>query len=60
MVIDYFEGQDFIVEGEYLILASGPIGLTQVLAITEFTNSVVPEAMAFRIFQEYARSSSHL
>ena len=47
-----FEGQDFVVNGEYLILASGPIGLTQVLAVTEFTNSIVPEAMAFRIFQD--------
>jgi hypothetical protein len=47
-----FEGQDYIVQGEYLILASGPIGLTQVLAVTEFTNSVVPEAIAFRIFQD--------
>ena len=47
-----FEGQDFIVQGEYLILGSGAIGLTQVLAVTEFTNSVVPEAMAFRIFQD--------
>lgn len=47
-----FEGQDFVVEGEYLILSSGPIGLTQILAVTQFTNSVVPEAMAFRIFQD--------
>ena len=47
-----YEGQDFTVQGEYLILASGPIGLTQVLAVTEFTNSVVPEAIAFRIFQD--------
>jgi hypothetical protein len=47
-----FEGQDYVVEGEYLILASGPIGLSKVLAVTEFTNSVVPEAMAFRIFQD--------
>jgi hypothetical protein len=47
-----FEGQDYVVEGEYLILASGPIGLAQILAVTEFTNSIVPEAMAFRIFQD--------
>ena len=47
-----FEGQDFVVDGEYLILASGPIGVTQVLAVTEFTDSIVPEAMAFRIFQD--------
>jgi hypothetical protein len=47
-----FEGQDFIVEGEYLILASGAIGVSQVVSITECTNSVVPEAIAFRIFQD--------
>jgi hypothetical protein len=47
-----FEGQDFTVNGEYLILAAGPIGITDILAVTEFTNSIVPEAMAFRIFQD--------
>lgn len=47
-----FEGEDFTVEGQYLVLASGAIGPTQVLAVTEFANSVVPEAMAFRIFQD--------
>ena len=47
-----FEGQDFIVTGEYLILASGAIGPTQILAVTEFTDSIAPEAMAFRIFQD--------
>jgi hypothetical protein len=47
-----FEGQDFTVQGQELILASGAIGLDQVLAVTQFTNSVVPEAAAFRIFQD--------
>ena len=46
------EGEDFVVDGEYLILSSGPIGQNQVLAVTEFTENVVPEAMAFRIFQD--------
>lgn len=47
-----FEGVDFTVEGQYLILSSGAISPTQVVVVTEFTNSVVPEAMAFRIFQD--------
>jgi hypothetical protein len=47
-----FEGQDFVVAGEYLELSSGAIGTLQILAVTEFTSSLVPEAMAFRIFQD--------
>jgi hypothetical protein len=47
-----FEGVDYIVEGEYLILASGPIGLTDIMVITQFTDSVTPEAMEFRVFQD--------
>ena len=47
-----FEGVDFVVEGQYLILATGAIGTTEVLAVTQFANSVVPEAIAFRIFQD--------
>ena len=43
---------DYTVEGEYLILGSGPINPNQIMVITEITNSVVPEAMAFRIFQD--------
>ena len=46
------EGVDYTVEGDYLILSSGVIGVSDVLVIEEFTNSVVPEAMAFRIFQD--------
>jgi len=57
-----FEGQDFTVAyqeddgtnpaGDYLILSSGTIGPAQILAVTEFTSSTVPDAMAFRIFQD--------
>lgn len=47
-----FEGTDFVVEGEYLILATGAIGSADIMVITEFTSSVVPESMAFRIFQD--------
>ncbi len=47
-----FEGQDFTVENNYLILSSGAIGLADIMVITEFTDSVVPEAVAFRVFQD--------
>jgi hypothetical protein len=47
-----FEGVDYTVSGDYLILASGVIGVSDVLVVEAFTNSVVPEAMAFRIFQD--------
>jgi hypothetical protein len=43
---------DYTVEGEYLILASGAISPNQIMVITEITNSIVPDAMAFRIFQD--------
>jgi hypothetical protein len=47
-----FEGADYTVENGFLILATGAIGPTQVLAATQFTNSVTPQEMAFRIFQD--------
>ena len=47
-----FEGVDYSVEGDQLILYSGTIGPAQVMVIEEYTNSIVPEAMAFRIFQD--------
>jgi hypothetical protein len=47
-----FEGSDYTIQGQYLILSSGAIDATQTLMVTEFTNSVVPEATAFRIFQD--------
>ena len=47
-----FEGQDFIVQDNELVLASGSIGLSDILAVTQSTNSVVPEATTFRIFQD--------
>jgi hypothetical protein len=46
------EGQDYTVSGDYLILASGAINTTQLMVITEFTESTVPEALEFRIFQD--------
>jgi hypothetical protein len=54
-----FEGADFTVEDDgstlesaTLILAQGAIQPAQILAVTMFTDSIVPEAMAFRIFQD--------
>jgi hypothetical protein len=42
----------FTVVGQEVILTSGILGSRDVVMITQFTNSVVPEAMAFRIFQD--------
>jgi hypothetical protein len=47
-----FDGKDFIVDGDILILASGPMANSDIVVVTEFTESVVPEAIAFRIFQD--------
>jgi hypothetical protein len=47
-----FEGSDYTISGQYLILSSGVISSSQQLVVTEFTNSIVPEAAAFRIFQD--------
>jgi hypothetical protein len=47
-----FEGQDYLVINNEVILASGAIGIGQVLAVTAFSDSIVPEAAEFRIFQD--------
>jgi hypothetical protein len=47
-----FPGVDFVISGEELILHSGVLSVTDVVMITMFAESVVPEAMAFRIFQD--------
>ena len=47
-----YPGVDYAVQGQYLILGSGIIGSAQVLVVTEFTQSIVPSAMAFRLFQD--------
>jgi hypothetical protein len=47
-----FSGVEFNIVGQELVLFSGPIQTTDVVMITMFTNSVVPKAMAFRIFQD--------
>ena len=47
-----FEGADYTVENGFVILSSGAIGPTQIMVVTQFTNSVTPEEMGFRIFQD--------
>ena len=47
-----FDGIDYDVQGQLLILASGIIAPGQVLVVTELSETVVPDEMAFRIFQD--------
>jgi hypothetical protein len=47
-----FEGSDYTIQGQFLILTQGAIDPNQTVIVTEFTNSVVPEAVEFRIFQD--------
>jgi hypothetical protein len=47
-----FEGLNYTIDDQYLILSSGVISGTDKLVVTEFTDSFVPEAIAFRIFQD--------
>jgi len=51
-----FPGLDYTIISEndttYLELLSGPIAVTDVVVATLFTNQIVPNAMAFRIFQD--------
>jgi hypothetical protein len=47
-----FDGIDYTVQGQFLILSRGVIDTSETLVVTEFTESIVPEAAAFRIFQD--------
>ena len=47
-----FNSVDYTISGEQLILNSGIIGATDVVVAEVFTDSVVPEEMEFRIFQD--------
>lgn len=47
-----FYGDDYLVIGEELVIHGPPVAVTDVVVATLFTNSVVPEALAFRIFQD--------
>ena len=47
-----FDGIDYDVHGQQLILATGLINPGQTLVVTEMAETVVPDEMAFRIFQD--------
>jgi hypothetical protein len=47
-----FPGDDFTVEGSVVTIGGSVIGPADVVVITSFTMTVVPEAIAFRIFQD--------
>jgi hypothetical protein len=47
-----FYGDDYLISGEELIVSGGPIDNATVIVAQLFTDSVVPEAMEFRIFQD--------
>ena len=47
-----FEGSGFVVQGTKVVLLGTVIGPADVVTITSYTQSVVPDAIAFRIFQD--------
>jgi hypothetical protein len=47
-----YYGFGFGIVGQELILTNGILGPNDVVMITQFTESIVPEPMAFRIFQD--------
>ena len=47
-----FPNTGYTISGEELILTSGILRSNDVVMITEFTENIVPAAMAFRIFQD--------
>ena len=47
-----FAGTGFTVNGSSVVLAGPPINESQIVTITSVTQSVVPQAIAFRIFQD--------
>jgi hypothetical protein len=47
-----FYSDDYLIVGEQLIIHGPVIGVTDVVVAQLFTDSVVPEAMEFRIFQD--------
>ena len=47
-----FNNIGFTVSGTEVLLTSGILSAADVVMITQFTNFVVPESMAFRIFQD--------
>jgi len=47
-----FNGIDYNIDGSSVVIIGAPIPAQDVLVVTNFTQSVVPGAMAFRIFQD--------
>jgi hypothetical protein len=47
-----FDGSGFLVDGTAIVIPGAPIGVTDVVAITSVTQSVIPGEIAFRIFQD--------
>ena len=47
-----FCNENFTVNGTQIVLTTGLLSATDVVMVTQFTNFVVPEPMAFRIFQD--------
>lgn len=47
-----FYGDDYLISGQQLILHGPVIGVTDVVVAQLFTDSVVPDVMEFRIFQD--------
>ena len=47
-----FPGNSFTVDGTYVVISGPILNPVDVVAITSFTNSVVPGAIGFRIFQD--------
>jgi hypothetical protein len=53
-----FSGQDFTINDTELILTSGLLNVLDTVMITQVTQNVVPEPMAFRIFQDMRGSQT--
>ena len=47
-----FNGLGYTVDGSNLVILGAPLPTNAVLVVTDMTQSVVPDAMAFRIFQD--------
>ena len=47
-----FYGEDYTIVDDEIILASGILSTVDVVMISEFSDSIVPDAIAFRIFQD--------
>jgi hypothetical protein len=47
-----YEGLNYVVDGTAIIISGPPIAVNDVVAITSFTQSVLPGGIAFRVFQD--------